>query len=131
MLPCWLLGVVGIMWCCAVMFPEEGLDLLTALFTNRGEKTFAAAVPPLSTQFISSITLILILFWRGKQLSTSGAIPGFIKLKGPVGGGESDAWLVSVLFVPFGKSPLSAHREALEVAIEHISVGKLAPLSPK
>lgn len=27
--PCWVLGV-GDMLCCAVMFPEEGLDLLTA-----------------------------------------------------------------------------------------------------
>lgn len=44
---CWVLGV-GVMWCCAVMFPEEGI-LLTACLQTVRRKTFAPAVPPLST----------------------------------------------------------------------------------
>lgn len=67
---CWVLDF-RVMWCCAVMFPEEGLDLLTACLQTVGRKTFAAVVPPLSTQFISSHTLIhFLLLGGGKQLST-------------------------------------------------------------
>lgn len=54
-------GRVAVMWCCAVMIPEEGLDLLTACLQT-GRKTFAAAVPPLAIQFNSSHTPILFLF---------------------------------------------------------------------
>lgn len=46
-------GRVAVMWCCAIMIPEEGLDLLTACLQT-GRKTFAAAVPPLAIQFNSS-----------------------------------------------------------------------------
>lgn len=48
----------------------------------------------------------------GKQLSTSGSIPGFIKLKRPLVG---RLVAVSVLIVPFWNSPLSAHWEALRL----------------
>lgn len=68
-------GRVAVMWCCAVMIPEERLDLLTACLQT-GRKTFAAAVPPLAIQFNSSHTLIHFLFWE-KQLASSEATPGF------------------------------------------------------
>ena len=54
----------GQRWCCAVVFSGGkdggGLDLLTALLhtAGKGEKTLAAAVPPLSTHFISSNTAL-------------------------------------------------------------------------
>lgn len=45
---CWVLGF-GVMWCCAVMFSEEGLELLTACLQTVGRKIFAAVVPPLNS----------------------------------------------------------------------------------
>lgn len=58
---CWWLGF-GVMWCCAVMFLENRSRFTYCKFTNSGRKTFAAAVPPLSTQLISAQTLIHFLF---------------------------------------------------------------------
>lgn len=43
---CWGFGV---MCCCAVMFPGEGLDLLTARLQTVGREIFAAAVPSLNS----------------------------------------------------------------------------------
>lgn len=77
-------------WYCAVMFPENRSRFTYCIFTNSGRKTFAAAVPPLSTQIISSHPLIHFLFRGGKQLSTSGSSSWFSKLKRPFVGGV--AW---------------------------------------
>lgn len=97
------------------------------MLTNSGKEIFAAAVPPLSTQFISSHTLIhfrettlhlRILSWF-YQVEFGGLVGRLVG--------------VSVLFVPFlWNSPLSARPPAgREAAIENISVGKPAPLSRK
>lgn len=93
---CWALAPCGAVQLCFTY----------CIFTNRGRRIFAAVVPPLSTHFISSHTLILFLFWGGKQVSTSESIPGF---ETPIGGLVDHLAGVSILFVPFWNSPLSAH----------------------
>lgn len=68
----------------------------------------------------------------GKQLSSSGAISWFYQAERPSWGeGESDGWLVSILFVPFWKSPLSAHREALRLPQSTFQLGSWLLLAPK
>lgn len=112
-------GDVG---CCAVMFPGEVLDLLTACLQTVGRKIFAVAVP--FNSFHPSHTLILFLFGRGGggvdgQLATSGSTPWFYQAEKPIGGraGRSADWLVftSFLFRFLGNSPLSTHWDALRL----------------
>lgn len=90
--PCWVL-VFGVMWCCAVMFPEEGLDLLTASLQTEGGRhllqQFHHSPLNLSHHILNRFPLL------GKQLSASGSIPGLIKLKCP-----SVGWLVVWLVFP-------------------------------
>lgn len=78
---CWLLGF-GVMWCCAVMFPEEGLDLLTACLQTVGGRHLLQQFHHSPLIHFSPYSYPFPLL--GKQLSTSGSIPGFIKLKRPL-----------------------------------------------
>lgn len=115
---CWVLGF-GVMWCCAVMSPQEGLDLLTACLQTVGGRYLLQQFHHSPINSFQPILLSISSF-GGKQLSTSGS--RFLVLS------NAHWWIglaVSILFVPFWNSPLSAHWQA----IENISVGKLAPLS--
>ncbi len=121
--PCWVLGF-GVMWCCAVMFPAEGLDLLTACLQTEGGRY-------LLQQFHHSIHFIHYSYpfpLLGKQLSTSGSIPGFIMLKRPFVGGLA-VWLLFPSFLCLFGIVHLAPTGRPEAAIENISVGKPAPLS--
>lgn len=92
-------GVLGVMWCCAVMLPEEGL-LLTACLQTVRRKIFcwSSSTTLHSFHFIQYSYPFSLL---GKQLATSGSIPGY-KLKCPL-----DGWCagVSILFVIVHLSP--------------------------
>lgn len=107
---CWVLGF-GVMWCCAVVFPEERLDLLTACLQTVGRRY-------LLQQFhhspLNSFHPILLSI-SGRQLSTSGSFPGFIKLNLA---GWLAVWLVfpSFLFPFCGIVRLAlAHRPAVRL----------------
>lgn len=104
---------------------RRGLNLLTACLQTGGE-TFAAVVWKVHHfPLISSITLSIPLF--GKELFISGLIPGSIKMQLPL--------LVDLLIIPsilfhFGIVSLPPLVDQ-EAATEHISDGKLAPLTRK
>lgn len=80
------------------------------MFTNSRRKTFAAAVPPLSTHSFQPILLSISSF--GETTLHLRIDSWFYQVETPFGG-----WLVavSILFVPFWNSPLSAHWEALRL----------------
>lgn len=100
---CWVLGLGS---CSAVRLCSQRrvLNLLTAFLQTVGEDICCSSSTTLhSIHFIPYSYPFPLL---GKQLSTSGSIPGFIKLKGPLGGLGGRLAAVSILFVPFWKSPL-------------------------
>lgn len=119
---CWVLGV-GVMWCCAVMFPEEGLDLLTACLQTVGGRY-------LLQQFhhspLNSFHPILL------SISSFGETTLHLRIQSwfyqtPLWVGGLAVWLAFPSFLfRFGIVRLVA-----PTAIENISVGKLAPLSRK